>query len=287
MTGFSKAEVKENGIIVNCEIKTLNGRYLELNCRMPKFLSSKEMEVRELAKNMIERGTVSIFVQVDTDEAEKQFELNDELAEKVFTYLNDLRGKLKIRETVKMDHILHFSQFFQQKEDDDKTEEQWKMLRKALRDALRDLDKMRKQEGQQIQKDITERVKGIKQRVEKIERLGIDRIPVERERLRQRIAQLFESDEIDEQRLRMEMVLMADKLDISEECVRLNSHIKYFFETVKAKESSGKKLNFLLQEMHREINTIGSKANDHQISMYVIEVKEELERIREQVQNIE
>jgi uncharacterized protein (TIGR00255 family) len=146
---------------------------------------------------------------------------------------------------------------------------------------------MRLKEGKQILNDINNRMKKISDNVNKIEKLGIEKIPAERERLRQRIAQMFESDEYDEQRLQTEMVLMADKLDISEECVRLYSHFKFFNETVKANEPSGRKLNFLLQEMNREINTIGSKASDAYISQLVVLVKEELERIREQIQNIE
>jgi len=149
------------------------------------------------------------------------------------------------------------------------------------------MNKMRIKEGEQILKDMNARVKAVSKLVDVIESLGVKRIPAERERLRQKIAMLFESDEIDEHRIQMELVLIADKLDFSEECVRLKSHIKFWFESIKEKDPVGKKLSFMLQEMNREINTIGSKCNDPEISMKVVTVKEELEKIREQVQNIE
>jgi len=152
---------------------------------------------------------------------------------------------------------------------------------------LKSLDKMKRDEGTKLSKDLQNRMKKIKNSVKEIETVGMARIPEERQKYREKIAQLFESDEIDEHRIQMEIVLIADKLDISEECVRMNSHIKYFFESFKTEEPIGRKINFLLQEMNREINTIGSKANNAQISHLVVSTKEELEIIREQIQNIE
>ncbi len=287
MTGFSRCEAKENGITATVEVKTLNGRYLEFNCRLPRQITHKELEIREQVRKVMERGSVTIMVNIETDDSQVPFDINMDAAAHALESLGELKKKLKIRETIKFDHILHFSNHLMQKDDDTDIEVQWKVVKKALINALKDVDKMRKKEGQQIGKDITARMAKMQEVVDEIEGLGLDRIPDERERLRQRVAQLFESDEIDEQRLQMEMVLLADKLDISEECVRLNSHFKFFEESIISKTPSGKKLNFLLQEMHREINTIGSKANDAKISQLVVDVKEELEKVREQVQNIE
>ena len=186
-----------------------------------------------------------------------------------------------------MKDVLVFSNQFQKLNNEVDEEFQTKLLMKAVREAVKNLETMRKREGAQISKDIFTRMKKIQDTVKKIEISGAERIPQEREKLRQRVAQLFESDEYDEQRIQMEMVLLADKLDISEECVRLNSHFKFFHESLKGNDSPGRKINFLLQEMNREINTIGSKINDANISQMVVVVKEELERIREQFQNIE
>jgi uncharacterized protein (TIGR00255 family) len=245
------------------------------------------MEVRDIVKSMINRGTININIFLDFTDPVQEYSLDSNLAQSVYKDLTNLKKQLKLRESVKMEHLLNFSNYFYQKDSDDNEALQWKIVKRAIRAALRSIRKMRDKEGGQIARDIRERMNSIKNTVEKIETLGLDRIPDERERLRQKIAQLFEMDEIDESRLRMEMVLQADKLDISEECVRLQSHFKFFFEAIKSQEPSGRRINFLLQEMHREINTIGSKASDAEISQLVVSVKEELERIREQVQNIE
>lgn len=287
MTGFSKAEASEAGVNVVVELKSLNGKNLEINCRMPRTISHKELDVREIIRAALTRGTISCNIQIELDETVKQFTLNEEIASQCYDNLNSLRKKLKIKDAVKFEHLLIFKDtFFQQEKSDDEAL-QMSLVIKALKSALKNLDAMRHREGQQITKDIMNRIKKIQDNVKKIDKMSMERIPMERDRLRQRIAQLFESDEIDEHRLQMEMVLIADKLDVSEECVRLESHFKFFNEIAKSKEPAGRKINFLIQEMNREINTIGSKANDATISQMVVELKEELERIREQVQNIE
>ncbi len=287
MTGFSKAEASEAGVNVVVELKSLNGKNLEINCRMPRTISHKELDVREIIRAALTRGTISCNIQIELDETVKQFTLNEEIASQCYDNLNSLRKKLKIKDAVKFEHLLIFKDtFFQQEKSDDEAL-QMSLVIKALKSALKNLDAMRHREGQQITKDIMNRIKKIQDNVKKIDKMSMERIPMERDRLRQRIAQLFESDEIDEHRLQMEMVLIADKLDVSEECVRLESHFKFFNEIAKSKEPAGRKINFLIQEMNREINTIGSKANDATISQMVVELKEELERIREQVQKIE
>lgn len=287
MTGFSKNEATESGITAIVEIKSLNGRYLEMNIRMPRGIQHKELEIREMVRRNIGRGSVQININLEFDATSSSISINDEVANQAFEALNNMKKHLKIREAVKMEHVLHFSNLFTDKKEDKDENLQMRVIKRALNNALNSIDKMRKKEGDQILKDIRKRIDLIDSTTGKIEQLGMKRIPEERERLRQRIAQLFESDEIDEQRLQTEMVLLADKLDISEECVRLRSHISYFNEQLKSKESEGRKINFLLQEMHREINTIGSKINDAEVSQLVVTVKEELERIREQIQNIE
>lgn len=287
MTGFSKAETSENGVNVSVEIKSLNGRYLEVVSRLPRNLQQNEIAIKDLVRKVLTRGTINVNVSVEYDVEAQNFNLNEKVAEECYKTLTNLKTKLKLREAVKMEHVLEFSSYFIEKDEDENEQLVSKLIKKAVSIALKKLDTMRGKEGKQIANDITNRVNNIQSNVDKIEVLGIERIPAEREKLRQRVAQLFESDEIDEQRLQTEMVLLADKLDISEECVRLQSHIKFFNENIKSREGSGRKLNFLLQEMHREVNTIGSKANDAGISQIVVDMKEELERIREQVQNIE
>ncbi len=287
MTGFSKAEVSENGIAVTIELKSLNGRNLDISVRLPRNLNHKEIELRDILKKNISRGTLSININVQRTESAQGFTFNNDAAKACYEALNSFRTELKLKETVKLEHVLHFSNNFPQPEQADDSENEWKVVMKALKNAVIQINKMKMNEGQQISKDMLARMKKIAGIIDKIESISANKIPEERERLRQRVAQLFDSDEIDEHRIQMELVLIADKLDISEECVRMRSHIKFFFETFKDQDPIGRKINFLMQEMNREVNTIGSKSNDTEIAHLVVAVKEDLERIREQVQNLE
>ena len=287
MTGFSKAEVSENGIAVTIELKSLNGRNLDISVRLPRNLNHKEIELRDILKKNISRGTLSININVQRTESAQGFTFNNDAAKACYEALNSFRTELKLKETVKLEHVLHFYNNFPQPEQADDSENEWKVVMKALKNAVIQINKMKMNEGQQISKDMLARMKKIAGIIDKIESISANKIPEERERLRQRVAQLFDSDEIDEHRIQMELVLIADKLDISEECVRMRSHIKFFFETFKDQDPIGRKINFLMQEMNREVNTIGSKSNDTEIAHLVVAVKEDLERIREQVQNLE
>ncbi len=287
MTGFAKSEIEEKGIKASAEIKSLNGRYLDVSFRLPRALSSKEYEIRNIIKEKVGRGSINLTVKIERESSEAPLKFNFDAASDIWNDLNELKKVLKSRETVKIDHLMHFSSSFYEKKEEEIDEEEWNVAKKAIIEALTELDDMRFKEGGVLAKDFISRIDRINTTLDNIEGLGVKRIPNERERLRRRVAQLFESEEIDERRLQMEIVLLSDKLDISEECVRLRSHIKFFREAMKDKESPGRKINFLLQEMHREVNTIGSKADDAQISQHVVAIKEEIERIREQVQNVE
>ncbi|MCL5991993.1 MAG: YicC family protein, partial [Bacteroidetes bacterium] len=274
-------------IYLAVELKSLNGRYLEISCKIPRSLNHKEFEIREMLKSSISRGNILISINIETNLALKQNLINEEAAVEYFKALKRLKKKLNVQEPVRFNELLTFAGNFYTKENGGNSELEWRISKKTIINALKNLDRMRINEGQQIIKDVQKRIKNISLVIDKVEKLGLKKIPDERERLRQRVAKLFESDEIDEHRIQMELVLLADKLDISEECVRLRSHIKFFYETLKSNEPVGRKLNFLIQEMNREVNTIGSKANDTEIAHLVVETKEDLERIREQIQNIE
>jgi uncharacterized protein (TIGR00255 family) len=245
------------------------------------------MLVREAVKSKISRGSVTININIEKDADKAEFNIDMEKAKSIYEKLNKLRADLKIKEVVKLEQILVFSELLKIESTVFDEKMYANIIRQLLNKGLLTLDQMRVNEGKNIEKDVLMRVKKIQQVVDKIRAKGLDRIPTEREKYRQKIAQLFEGDEIDEQRIYMEMVILSDKLDISEECVRLDSHIKYFFASLKEKDSVGRKINFLMQEMNREINTIGSKVNDAEISQLVVVVKEEIERIREQIQNVE
>ena len=287
MTGFSKTELSAEGMKINVEMKSLNGKGLDITFRMPRQILHKEIELRDFFRTRVSRGTLTININIERDDTEQKFAINEDIAEQCYNSLSNLRKKFKFKEVINMNHLLTFSGFLTQNEVEFDEEKTIQLVKKAFQMGFKSLEAMKLKEGQNIAKDILQRMKKVQDIVSKISEITNNRIPQERERLRNRIAQIFESDEIDEHRLQMEIVMLADKLDVSEECVRLNSHFKFFFEAVKAPEPTGRKINFLLQELNREINTIGSKSNDAIIAQHVVVAKEELERIREQVQNIE
>jgi len=287
MTGYSKADSNENGMNITLEIKSVNGKNLDVNTRMPRELAFRENEMKDIIRKFTTRGTVTVYVNIDKDSNKAAMKFDTTAAQATWQELSELRKNLKIKETIKLDHLFQFADNYSVKEDSKDEELLWKNTKSALLAALKDFDKMRTSEGKNLFHDMNKRIGNIHEAAKKAEQRGMDRIPEERERMRERIAQLFENDEIDEHRLQMEMVMMADKLDITEECVRLYSHLKQFRDFMDNRMPQGRKLNFLLQEMHREVNTIGSKANDPEISYLVVDMKEEIERIREQVQNVE
>ncbi len=287
MTGFARSEYQKDYLKATVEIRCVNGKLLDVNCRVPKNMQHLETIIRELLKSKISRGSVSVNLSIENTDLTKTLSLNSAKAKAVLDSLNTLKSDLKIKETVKIDQILKYSDYFTEPTEELDEKLQIHVLRQVMNQALINLEKMRVNEGKNIEKDIFVRMKKVQNTVDKIRVLGLEKIPKERDKYRQKIAQLFEGDEIDEQRIYTEMVLLADKLDISEECVRLDSHFKFFNAALKENDSVGRKINFLLQEMGREINTIGSKSYDSEISQLVVICKEELERIREQIQNIE
>jgi uncharacterized protein (TIGR00255 family) len=288
MTGFSKTEATGEGIKVTTEIKSLNGKGLDLNFRIPRQIQHREMEMREFFRNNVSRGSLTVSISVEADDTSApKFAINKEVADECYNELNAMRKQFKIKEAINMQHMLAFASQLSHNDVEFDEDQVLKLLNKTLLQGLKALDAMKVKEGQNIAKDIVRRIKNVQDLIAKIEEISRTRIPQERERLRSKIAQLFDSDEIDEHRLQMEIVMLADKLDVSEECVRLSSHFKFFAEALQAKEPAGRKINFLLQEINREVNTIGSKANDATISQYIVNAKEELERIREQIQNAE
>ncbi|MEY3312809.1 MAG: hypothetical protein RLZZ578_329 [Bacteroidota bacterium] len=288
MTGFAKSENNDHGINAIVEIKSVNGRYLEPSIKLPRTLSSKEIEVRDMLRKALNRGSVFVNVQVEYAEGEAKIpHINIDKAKAIHTMLQNVQKELHSEDAVSLDQVLTFSQHFIESDKDDIAELQWSVVREALKQALKSLDAAKTQEGNELSADMLMRIDTIEQSLVYVEERSKTRIPEERERLRQKLALLLDNDEIEEHRLNQEIIILADKLDVSEESVRLRSHIKYFRDLLKDSEPIGRKLNFLTQELNREINTIGSKANDAEIARVVVGMKEELERIREQAQNIE
>jgi uncharacterized protein (TIGR00255 family) len=283
MTGFGRAEQTRNGITAVAEVRSVNNRYLEISCRLPRQLSAREVEVRQMVQRYVVRGNVSVVLEVRGSTPAERL-LRMDVARTYYNALSELVRQLALEDSPRLEHLLRFSEIFEA--DEGQSELLWEPARAALEQALRRLRQMRIAEGRALTQDIRTRLRTVEQLVRKIARRGQQRIPEQQHRLRERVRQLLES-EPDPQRLAMELVLLADRLDITEECVRLRSHVMLARQLLRAREPAGRKLNFLLQEMQREANTIGAKAADAQISQWVVLLKEELERIREQVQNVE
>jgi uncharacterized protein (TIGR00255 family) len=289
MTGFGRAEAAKRGIIATVEVRGVNSRYLDVTTRLPRLLSQREKDIKEIVRSCVNRGNLVVSVTLDEEpDGTAPVTVNKTAAKAYVKLLNDLRKTAKIREKVRLEHLLKFSEVFEAPREEQSDERQWVVVESALRKALDGFNLMRRNEGGELAKDLERRIRGMAVSVDKIEGLSRTRIPEERKRLHERIAQLMdEKSVIDQGRLELEIALLADKLDVTEECVRFRSHTKYFLEAMVSTESAGRKLNFLVQEINREANTIGSKTNDSEIAHLVVQMKEDLEKVREQLQNIE
>jgi uncharacterized protein (TIGR00255 family) len=287
MTGYGRGETSSGGITISVELRTVNSRFLEVTARVPRSLSLRENDIKEIIRKRISRGKVNLVATTEREDSGTiPITINASAARSYYKLLNQLRKSVRVKESVKLEHLLQFSDIFEQREPESTDEKEWKVLQTALDRALDGLETMRRNEGAELERDFRARIALLEEKLTRIELLAKDQVPAERTRLRERIAQLMEGP-LDEGRLEMEIALMADRLDVTEECVRFKSHNKFFLEALSAEDAAGRKLNFLIQEMNREANTIGSKSSVTEIAHIVVGMKEELERIREQVQNIE
>ncbi len=289
MTGYGRGEASVDGISAVVELRSVNSRFLEVATRLPRSLSLRENEIRELVRSKILRGKITLAANMLGDASAKvPLSINKEAAKSYYKLLRELRAVVKLRETVKLEHLLSFSDIFESQDASESDAAEWNAFTKALALAIDNLRTMREKEGHELANDLVARINGMQKRLDVIEKLSKERIPEERTRLQERITALLgDNSTVNADRLELEIALLADKLDVTEECVRFRSHNKFFLEALEKEEGAGRKLNFLIQEMNREANTIGSKSNDTAIAHSVVAIKEELEKIREQIQNIE
>jgi len=289
MTGFGRAEVNKDGITVRTEVRSVNSRYLDLTLRLPRNFSQREKDIKDIVRTFLSRGNLNIIVKVEHDSnGVVPLKVNKAAAKSYYKLLNEIRKSVKLREKVKLEHLLTFSEVLEPVEEEETDETEWELVQKSVRQALENLNAMRAQEGSELAADLEKRIRWIDETLNEVEKLSKERIPEERKVLHERIAELVaDKFTIDQNRLELEIALLVDKLDVTEECVRYRSHNKYFLEALSKNEAAGRKLNFLVQEMNREANTIGSKSSDASIAHMIVGLKEELEKIREQLQNIE
>lgn len=289
MTGYGRGEVSAQRMTAAAEVRTVNSRFLEITSRLPHSLALRENDVKELVRTKFVRGKVNIVASiVHENENEAPLKINTAAARAYYRLLVDLRKAVKLKEKVTLDHLLKFPEVLEVEDLERADEKEWNLVQQALTNALDEAVLMRQREGTELMRDLRSRVTSMERVIGRIEQLAPARIPLERTRLEERLKELLADQAvIDNHRLEFEVALFVDKLDVTEECVRFRSHMKFFLDGLDGNEAAGRRLNFLVQEMNREVNTIGSKANDADIAHLVVGIKEEIEKIREQLQNIE
>ena len=289
MTGYGRGEASADGFRIIAEARTLNNRFFDFGLRSSRSLQNFENDLRELCRGRIQRGKLNLsLTEIRTAEAPSAAKLDFAAAQKLASELATLADTLKLHGGVTLEHLLHFPELLVQVEDTQISDLLLRLAKEATEAALTDLVRMREAEGRNLASDMLVRVSEIEKALLEIERIQADVPSRAYEKLRERIKKLTLPQAYDEYRLEMEMAILADRLDITEECVRLKGHIEAFRRTLRSPEGvAGKRLEFLLQEMHREANTIGSKTSSLEISHLGVRMREEIERLREQVQNIE
>ncbi len=287
MTGYGKANLSKDKKEYQVEIKSVNHRYLDICVKMPRVLSYLEEEVKKQISSQIKRGKVDVFITFENNSVEdKEIKINTEIAKIYIDELKKLAKQENILDNIEVTEISKLPDVLtiQNNQEDETIKE---ALLDAVSNATENLVQMRSIEGNKMADDLVARIQGIKEKVEEISSLSTGLIEEYVVKLEGRIKEILKNQDIDETRLAQEVVIYADKCSIEEEVTRLKSHISQFEKLIKTDEAIGKKLDFIIQEMNRETNTIGSKANNLEITNGVIDIKTELENIREQVQNIE
>ncbi len=289
MTGFGRGSAQIGAVTATVEMRSVNNRFLDVPVRLPRALSGHETDAQNLVKQAFDRGRIDVQVEVNRDaEDDLLIQVNAKAARAYGRLLADLREAAGIEEPVRLEHVIRYSDVFVTAEEDPTTKQQmWEAVEAAVAEAITQMRAMRRQEGQALQTDLETHVQAIEETLVRIEERAPHRIQESHTRLRERLEELLHDDRIDENRLIQEIALLADKLDINEECVRLRSHLDLFREALASDEPVGRKLNFVVQEIHREVNTISSKANDAPIAHLAVSMKEDVEKIREQIQNVE
>ena len=289
MTGFGRCEVTDGERKFTVEMKSVNHRYLDANIRMPKKLNFFETSIRNHLKKSVHRGKVDIFITYeDSSEGQVALKYNEALATEYLSYFKQMEEKFSLENDIRVSALSRYPEVITMEEQAVDEEELWKGLKKALDGAVKQFVETRTLEGENLKKDLIEKLDHLLTLVEQIEERSPKIIVEYREKLENKVKELLEDTQIEESRIAAEVVIFADKICTDEEVVRLRSHVVHMKETLESEDSGiGRKLDFIAQEMNREANTILSKANDLEISNIGIELKTEIEKVREQIQNIE
>ncbi len=288
MTGFGRAEMSNKLGRLMVDISSLNNRYLDFNFRAPRPFYPLELKVRELVTSTLARGKVNVNLSFEESEtAPNAFRINTVAAKAYHRSLTAMRKELGIDKEITVSDLLLLPEVSSPEKVENDCEKYWPMVESAVKRALKQLVAMRRREGQSMTRDMRNILKGMAGQVDLIQKKTATSVESYRQKLTDRVNEIMETPLRDSLRLEEEIAIFAEKSDITEEYTRLRSHIDQFKATLKSPEPTGKKMNFILQEMNREVNTIGSKCGEFSISATVIGLKEEIEKIREMVQNAE
>jgi uncharacterized protein (TIGR00255 family) len=286
MTGYGKAECEFLLKKITVEVKSLNSKQLDVNIKLPSIYKEKELDIRNEINREINRGKVDVYISIDAIDEEMPANFNTSRIKGYYKQISDIAKDLNlslpddiITTLVRMPDAL-------KSEKQELSDEEWKALLACTINAIKTLNEFRMQEGKALEKDITERINLITKLIDKIGPFEAQRIVKLKQKIKQSLTEIITSDKVDENRFEQELIYYIEKLDITEEKVRLANHCTYFLETMNDPESNGKKIGFIVQEIGREINTIGSKASDADMQKIVVQMKDELEKVKEQVNNI-
>jgi len=288
MTGFGRGEAAEGNRKITVEMKSVNHRYLDVNIKMPKKLNFFESAIRNELKNYISRGKVDMFITYeDYTESNVSVKYNRDVAADYLKYLNQMASDFSLDNDIRVSALSRFPEVFELEEQDVDEEALWALLSSAIKEASEGFVATRIKEGENLKNDLVDKLNGMLEHVKFIEERSPQMVSEYKEKLTSKVRELLEDSQIDESRLMMEVTIFADKVCVDEELVRLRSHIETMKENLIQGGSIGRKLDFMAQEMNREANTTLSKCNDLAISGHAIDLKTEIEKVREQIQNIE
>ena len=285
MTGFGKSEVTIDELQINVEVKSLNSKFLDLSLKLPSAFKNLDLSIRSFVKEYLKRGKIEVMIHYEKKEASKKIIINKDQLINYYNQLSEVSNELKLKiDSDLIGYALKLPEVIQHKKDTVEEDSNGEILN-AVKEACKDLNSFRKKEGNALNKELVKYVNSILESLKEINQYEKERLPKVRDKLKKAIDELNLKSQVDEKRLEQELIFYSEKLDLTEEKVRLKEHCNHFIDSTK-ELNSGKKLGFISQEMGREINTLGSKANNISIQKIVVDMKDELEKIKEQVLNV-
>ena len=288
MTGYGRNESVLDGKKITCEIKSVNHRYSDYSVKVPRYYGFMEDRVRKYVSDYISRGKVDIYISIENfGDTDREILLNEGMAKTYIDALCQLRDSFRLKDDISVMSVARYSEIFKTQKIEEDEEELWNMVVEVMKPAVEQFVSMREREGERILEDLSNRVEYMRSLAKKVDERSPQTVDEYKNKLYSKIKEVLGDRTIDESRILTEVAIFADKVAVNEEIVRLESHFDEFYEIVNKNEPAGRKLDFLIQEINREINTTGSKANDIEIAKIVVELKGETEKLREQIQNVE